>query len=141
MYAAACKRLSDEGPDFEARELKTGAKGKGPTTFLKLLLRKCQGEFETRKKAEALAAGAASGKFSDLVPGSEEFRGLMAAQAELLAARKRMLANVKFIGELAKIDMLSEKVVHTCIQLLCERVENPSEDDIECLCQVRVLKI
>ena len=36
------------------------------------------------------------------------------------AAKKKMLGNVKFIGELGKLDLLSEAILHKCIKTLLE---------------------
>lgn len=47
-----------------------------------------------------------------------------------------MLGNIKFIGELGKLEILSECILHRCIrELLVRRGDDPSED-LECLCQI-----
>lgn len=138
MYARVCERFAADGPNFE--DVSDGADegqkevSRRTPTFLKLLLRKCQDEFENRSRAEQLAA--AVGSFSDCKPGTEEYRQTIAAHAELKAARAKMLGNVRFIGELGKLKLLSEKVLHKCIQQLCVEVENPVTEDVECLCQL-----
>ena len=59
IYAGVCRRLSDQGPNFEEPDLSAtaadGSAPRKPPTFLKLLLRKCQDEFENRSRAEKLA--------------------------------------------------------------------------------------
>lgn len=53
-----------------------------------------------------------------------------------------MLGNVKFIGELKKLDMLSEKVLHDCIsELLAKKKKRTTTkeelcEDMECLAQL-----
>ena len=111
-----------------------GTASRKPPTFLKLLLRKCQDEFENRSRAEKLAQKA--GLVSGLVPGSEEHRKTLAAHAELKQCRAKMLGNITFIGELGKRGLLSEKVLHECIRRLCDNVTDPAFEDIECLCHL-----
>ncbi|XP_067655321.1 eukaryotic translation initiation factor 4 gamma 2-like isoform X2 [Haliotis asinina] len=51
-----------------------------------------------------------------------------------------MLGNIKFIGELGKLQMLHEGILHKCIKQLLEKKRNtPIRDmaeDLECLCQI-----
>jgi len=55
MYAQVCHRLSQDAPTFEdPHKAEPGA----PKTFLRLLLLKCQDEFDKRLRASHLAAGA-----------------------------------------------------------------------------------
>jgi translation initiation factor 4G len=141
MYAQICLRLSNDGPNFEARELATGELVKGPTTFVRLLLRKCQDEFENRTRAESLLGDVHTlksemGPLSAVTAGGEEFRQIVAADNALKKARAKMLGNMKFIGELGKSRLLSEKILHVLIKQLCERVDNPAEQDVECLIEL-----
>ncbi|XP_019881095.1 eukaryotic translation initiation factor 4 gamma 2 [Aethina tumida] len=126
MYAQLCKRLTEEAPNFEPE-------GK-PCTFRVLLLNKCKLEFENRAKAlEQASHGALSGE--NLTEEEEEERRYL--------AKRKMLGNIKFIGELGKLEILSENILHICIQeLLVVRRgrdggggDDPSED-LECLCQI-----
>ncbi|XP_017780283.1 PREDICTED: eukaryotic translation initiation factor 4 gamma 2 [Nicrophorus vespilloides] len=115
MYAQLCKRLSEEAPNFEPPN--------GPCTFRLLLLNKCKVEFEQR--SEILEQYG----HKDQTIEDEERRHL---------AKRKMLGNIKFIGELGKLEILSETILHRCIQeLLCakRRGDDPSED-LECLCQI-----
>ena len=52
-----------------------------------------------------------------------------------------MLGNIKFIGELGKLELLHEGILHKCIQqlLASKRRGAPVADmaeDLECLCQI-----
>lgn len=55
-------------------------------------------------------------------------------------AKKKMLGNVKFIGELGKLDLLSEAILHKCIKTLLEKRKDEKYvdmcDDLECLCKM-----
>lgn len=113
MYAQLCKRLSEEAPNFEPPQ--------SPCTFRLLLLNKCKTEFESR--SELLDKHAVDPTLDE-----EERRQL---------AKRKMLGNIKFIGELGKLEILSESILHRCIQELlgCRKGDDPSED-LECLSQI-----
>lgn len=48
-----------------------------------------------------------------------------------------MLGNIKFIGELGKLEILAESILHRCIQnLLARRAAAEHHEDLECLAQL-----
>ena len=55
-------------------------------------------------------------------------------------AKHKMLGNIKFIGELGKLDMVQPRILHQCIkQLLAKKKRGTVADmaeDLECLCQI-----
>jgi translation initiation factor 4G len=61
-------------------------------------------------------------------------------EEQLGIARRKMLGNIKFIGELGKLEMLHEGILHQCIkQLLARKRHVPMADqaeDLECLAQI-----
>ncbi|XP_076300764.1 N-acetyltransferase 1 isoform X2 [Lasioglossum baleicum] len=126
MYAQLCKRLSDEAANFEPRKALIESQ-KGQSTFTFLLLNKCRDEFENRSKAsEAFESQ------DELCPEEEERRQV---------AKRKMLGNIKFIGELGKLGIVSEPILHRCIQQLLEKKRRggsrgDTAEDIECLCQI-----
>lgn len=120
MYAQLCKRLTEEAPNFEPA-------GK-PCTFKLLLLNKCRTEFENRAQATKAF------EKNDGIPlttDEEEKRTL---------AKRKMLGNIKFIGELGKLNILAERVLHECIQQLLldskKKVVHEAAEDLECLSQI-----
>ncbi|XP_050679887.1 eukaryotic translation initiation factor 4 gamma 2 [Leptidea sinapis] len=114
MYAQLCKRLSEEAPNFEPPGQ--------PCTFKLLLLNKCRAEFENR--AQAFAA------FEDKVLSGEE-------EEKRHISKCKMLGNIKFIGELGKLEILAESILHRCIQnLLARRAAAEHHEDLECLAQL-----
>ncbi|XP_075166704.1 N-acetyltransferase 1, partial [Haematobia irritans] len=131
MYAQLCKRLSQEAPSFEKEPSSL-------STFLRLLIAVCRNKFNNRLKRDdegetqfnkVHRPQAAAENDAD----EEERRHL---------AKQRMLGNVKFIGELHKLDMLSKNVLHQCIFELLEkknkRMASKEElcEDMECLAQL-----
>lgn len=118
LYAQLCHRLSEDAPNFEPPSSDT-------TTFRKLLLSKCQDEFQNRSRA--------SEAFERDGPLNAEER------EQCLIAKNKMLGNIKFIGELGKLEMLHEGILHKCIKQLLEKKKMAPKDvseDLECLCQI-----
>ncbi|CAG9856771.1 unnamed protein product [Phyllotreta striolata] len=119
MYAQLCKRLAEEAPNFESPDK--------PTSFRILLLNKCKLEFDNR--AAALDNNGSDGLGNGGASSEEE-------EERRQIAKRKMLGNIKFIGELGKLEILSESILHRCIrELLVKRGDDPSED-LECLCQI-----
>ncbi|XP_063061061.1 eukaryotic translation initiation factor 4 gamma 1-like isoform X2 [Engraulis encrasicolus] len=100
--------------------------------FRKLLLNRCQKEFEKDKdddeiferKQKELDASAVEEEKQRLREELEEAKD---------AARRRSLGNIKFIGELFKLKMLTEPIMHDCIVKL---LKNHDEESLECLCRL-----
>lgn len=120
MYAQLCKRLSNEAPNFETSE--------SSCTFLHLLLNVCRDKFLNRSSNTDYYE-----HDGQLTPDEEEKK---------YVAKQKMLGNVKFIGELYKLDMLSHKALHLCIQTLLENnnAKTTTAQDrcqnMECLCEL-----
>uniref|UniRef100_A0AAX7T800 Eukaryotic translation initiation factor 4 gamma 1 n=1 Tax=Astatotilapia calliptera TaxID=8154 RepID=A0AAX7T800_ASTCA len=100
--------------------------------FRKLLLNRCQKEFEKdkdddeifEKKQKELEAASVEEEKQRLLEELEEFKD---------KARRRSLGNIKFIGELFKLKMLTEVIMHDCIVKL---LKNHDEESLECLCRL-----
>ncbi|XP_020577522.1 eukaryotic translation initiation factor 4G-like [Phalaenopsis equestris] len=119
MYADFCFHLASDLPEiFEDNE---------KVTFRRLLLNKCQEEFERGEREEAEADNAEEGEIHLSEAEREEKR---------MQARRRMLGNIRLIGELYKKRMLTESIMHGCIQKLLGQYQNPDEENIEALCKL-----
>ncbi|XP_030015637.1 eukaryotic translation initiation factor 4 gamma 1a isoform X3 [Sphaeramia orbicularis] len=100
--------------------------------FRKLLLNRCQKEFEKdqdddeifEKKQKELEASKDDEERERLRVELEEARD---------KARRRSLGNIKFIGELFKLKMLTEAIMHDCVVKL---LKNHDEESLECLCRL-----
>ncbi|CAL1296001.1 unnamed protein product [Larinioides sclopetarius] len=125
MYALLCRKLCEEAPNFDPPSNNTGSHNSN--TFRRLLLAKCQDEFENRRKASE----AFDRKDGALSAEEEEQRGV---------AKHKMLGNITFIGELGKQGLLHEAILHQCVQTLLAkpRRNSPKElaQDLECLAQI-----
>ena len=54
-------------------------------------------------------------------------------EAQEMKLRRRSLGNIRFIGELYKINMLTGKIMHECIRRLLTETD---EESLECLCRL-----
>ncbi|PSS26407.1 Eukaryotic translation initiation factor 4G like [Actinidia chinensis var. chinensis] len=120
MYANLCYHLAGELPHFSADNEKI--------TFKRLLLNKCQEEFERGERGQQEADRADQ---EGEVKQSEEQR-----EEKRIQARRRKLGNIRLIGELYKKRMLTERIMRECIKKLLGQYENPDEEDIEALCKL-----
>lgn len=119
MYANFCLHLAADLPDFSEDNEKI--------TFKRLLLNKCQEEFERGEREQEEANKADEGE----VKQSDEER-----EEKRIKARRRMLGNIRLIGELYKKRMLTERIMHECIKKLLGQYQDPDEEDIEALCKL-----
>ncbi|KAK9757730.1 hypothetical protein RND81_01G182700 [Saponaria officinalis] len=118
MYANFCQHLASELPDLSVDNQKI--------TFRRLLLNKCQEEFE-RGEREEEEVNKDEGETKQSDQEREEKR---------LQVRRRMLGNIRLIGELYKKRMLTERIMHECIKKLLGNYQNADEENIEALCKL-----
>jgi translation initiation factor 4G len=101
--------------------------------FRTMLLTKCQKEFDTdfyseinydklKSEVEACTDEAKRKELQEL------------ADDKLSKAKRRFLGNIRFIGELFKLNMLTEGIMNDCIERLLK--QESDEENIECLCRL-----
>lgn len=133
MYAKFCKRMLDMmSPEIRDVTIKDKAGNivNGGALFRKYLLNRCQEEFERGWKVD--------------LPEPKEGEDKKSMEAALLsdeyyiaaAAKRRGLGLVQFIGELYKLGMLTERIMHECVRKLLEFQGIPDEAEIESLCKL-----
>ena len=165
MYARLCRKLMEKVSVNVKDERVKGPDGvpvAGGALFRKYLLNRCQEDYESGWKQKEVAAAAAAGKAADdnakkeandaAKKEEEEKTGAGASssssaqpkEAELLSdeyyaaqkAKRRGLGLVRFIGELYRLSMLTERIMHECIKKLLANTDNPEEEDVESLCRL-----
>ncbi|XP_029070143.1 eukaryotic translation initiation factor 4 gamma 1 isoform X5 [Monodon monoceros] len=124
-YANMCRCLM-------ALKVPTTEKPTVTVNFRKLLLNRCQKEFEKDKDDDEVFEK--KQKEMDEAATAEE-RGRLKEELEEARdiARRRSLGNIKFIGELFKLKMLTEAIMHDCVVKL---LKNHDEESLECLCRL-----
>lgn len=145
MYARLCRFLMERISQDVRDEGIKNADGKpiaGGNLFRKYLLNRCQEDFErgwSAKEAAAVAAAANKANDEKAAAAAEKSGEEVLYSDEYYAsqkAKRRGLGLVKFIGELFKLQMLTERIMHECIKKLLSNVENPEEEEIESLCKL-----
>ncbi|KAI0382968.1 hypothetical protein F5Y04DRAFT_279212 [Hypomontagnella monticulosa] len=130
MYAKFCKRMLETmSPEIrdEGIKDKNGQVVSGGALFRKYLLNRCQEEFERGWKVA--------------LPEPKEGDDKKANEAAMLsdeyyiaaAAKRRGLGLVQFIGELYKLGMLTERIMHECVRKLVDYSGIPDEAEVESL--------
>lgn len=120
LYARLCRTMMEQiSPGVQDEQIRdaAGAPIPGGHLFRKCLLIRCQGDFERGFETRD------TGKI-DLF------------SSTYYAAKQRGLGLIKFIGELFKLQMLTERIMHECIKKLLGNVEDPDERDLESLCML-----
>ncbi|KAI0250910.1 hypothetical protein BJV78DRAFT_1282825 [Lactifluus subvellereus] len=148
MYARLCRKMMEQiSPKVQDDGIKN-AEGKpfaGGQLFRKYLLNRCQEDFERGWVAkEATAAAAATKATEDQAVKEANEKTKSDEESELYSdeyyaaakAKRRGLGLIRFIGELFKLQMLTERIMHECIKKLLGNVENPEEEEIESLCKL-----
>lgn len=121
MYAQLCRRISREGSALDD--------GDSRYTFETLLIRVCQDKFINRSQySQKIIDSKASEDIEE-----EELRYI---------AKQKVLGNVKFIGELFKLEMLNAATLHKMLEQLLDKKSRPYPtledrcEDMECLTQI-----
>ncbi|XP_072522649.1 eukaryotic translation initiation factor 4 gamma 3 isoform X2 [Salminus brasiliensis] len=100
--------------------------------FRKLLLNRCQKEFE-RDKMDDAAFEKKQKELDSATSVSEKERLQEELEEAKDKARRRSTGNIKFIGELFKLRMLTEPIMHDCVVKL---LKNHDDESLECLCRL-----
>uniref|UniRef100_A0A3B1K8N4 MIF4G domain-containing protein n=1 Tax=Astyanax mexicanus TaxID=7994 RepID=A0A3B1K8N4_ASTMX len=121
IYAKMCHRLVD-------LKVPTSKDPAVNVEFRVLLLRCCKEEFKKNKDEEIIEE---KQKQLDAATENEERQQLKEELEEAKnKARRRSLGNIKFVGELFKLRMLKDSIIHHCVAKL---LKDEAEESLECL--------
>ena len=150
MYARLCRKMMEQISTNVQDDGIKNSEGKpitGGHLFRKYLLNRCQEDFERGWVAkEATAAAAATKALEDEAAKAANAKTKEAGTEEVALysdeyyaaqkAKRQGLGLIKFIGELFKLQMLTERIMHECVKKLLGNVDNPEEEEIESLCKL-----
>ncbi|KAG9085545.1 hypothetical protein FS749_004337 [Ceratobasidium sp. UAMH 11750] len=145
MYARLCRKMMERVSPNVQDETIRNAEGQpitGGLLFRKYLLNRCQEDFERGWSAKEAAAALAASKAGDdkAAEAASQANGEAVLYSEeyyaAAKAKRQGLGLVRFIGELFKLQMLTERIMHECIKKLLSNVINPEEEEIESLCKL-----
>ncbi|KAF8451294.1 armadillo-type protein [Terfezia claveryi] len=130
MYAKFCKVMMESmDPSIKDESIKDreGNVVTGGILFRKYLLNRCQEEFQRGWKVNLPPKP--EGETDEAAMLSDEY--YIAA-----AAKRRGLGLIQFIGELFKLGMLTERIMHECVKKLVDFEGVPEEAEVESLCKL-----
>jgi translation initiation factor 4G len=129
MYAELCKKLSEHYAQLYPEKDEDPEKTL-KFSFRRVLLTKCQTEFETKKQLPSL-------------DDAKDPQQKLELEIEASKIRARNKGNIKFIGELYKKRMLTESIMHGCLKTLLgngsqgqSEESKSSEEDLENFCDL-----
>ncbi|XP_049884891.1 eukaryotic translation initiation factor 4 gamma 3-like isoform X2 [Pectinophora gossypiella] len=123
-YAAMCNKLSmlkvpaDNAPDQ-------------CVNFRALIISKCQNQFVTSKVDDNILK--IEKEFSECTDPAKKKELHALLEEENRRVRMRSVGNVRFIGELYKLKVLTSKIMVYCMNYLIDKLE---EEKLECLCKL-----
>lgn len=130
-YAEMCKEVSGIYMPNEQEGKKAGL-------FKIRLITQCQHEFE-RHRDDATMFRNHDDRLAEIQENEQDIKKRVeiktSMEEEHFKLRRRAVGTVKFIGELYKIDMLTSKIMRTCMRMLTDD-DIVSEETIECLCKL-----
>uniref|UniRef100_A0A8C1Z4Q2 Eukaryotic translation initiation factor 4 gamma 2 n=1 Tax=Cyprinus carpio TaxID=7962 RepID=A0A8C1Z4Q2_CYPCA len=122
LYAQLCLRLAEDAPNFDGPSTEIQSSQKQSTVRNSLI---------NLQEASQHRVLFYDKNDSPLTSEEEEQRAI---------AKIKMLGNIKFIGELGKLDLIHESILHKCIKTLLEKKKRVQlkdmGEDLECLCQI-----
>ncbi|KAK9888566.1 hypothetical protein WA026_000810 [Henosepilachna vigintioctopunctata] len=127
-YAKMCKELSLQ----MQVSVNSDKKKEDIVNFRKLLINRCQEEFEKNSKDET----SINEKLKEIEISSDpEKKKDLQFELEEIHRRIRMrsVGNIRFIGELFKFGMLTTNIMMTCLNIL---LTTKDEESLECLCKL-----
>ena len=148
IYGRLCRKMmeqiSPKVQDIGAKNA-NGQPIAGGQLFRKHLLNRCQEDFERGWVANDAAVAVAKIRENNAVTQSKDGHEngtdcdpvLYSDEYYVIQkAKRRGLCLIRFLGELFKLQMLTERIMHECIKKLLVNVENPQEDEIQSLCKL-----
>jgi len=145
MYAELCYKIVVEELNGLKKSLPDGV---GPDSqFRRLLVERCQAEYKhkrawSKQRLERLIGKKADEDACTDIPEctpavkKAEVGELTEEDYLMIKLKRRVLGNMRFIGEIFKVGLIGEKIMHSIIAELLSNVENPEEEEIECLCRL-----
>ena len=119
VYARLCRKITETVSPNNQDDGIQNSDGKpitGGQLFWGYLVNLCQEDFERSLAAKA-----------------PEDSAVKKARYAAQKAKQRGLGLIQFIGELYKLQILTERIMHQCIMKLLGNLGNPGEEEIECL--------
>ena len=134
MYAHLCRKMMESiSPEVQDVGIRTseGQPIAGSRLFRKYLLDRCRENFGRCWVAKGTTVKASNDQAmkkrdDESKPYPDEFH----------AGQKEKFGLITFIGDLFKLQLLTESIIHQCMKRLLPAVGNPEEEEVESFCQL-----
>ncbi|KAH6913519.1 armadillo-type protein [Coprinopsis sp. MPI-PUGE-AT-0042] len=136
MYARLCRKMMEQiSPKVRDVGIKNqeGKPIAGGQLFRKYFLNRCQEDFERGWVAKGITTDDEAAKTPN-VDKKEKVKPFSEEYYAAAKAKRQGLGVIKLMGELFKLQMLTERIMHECLKKLLGNVENPEEEGLESLC-------
>jgi len=124
-YAQMCKVMQMKKVPIDGQEEQF-------VNFRKLLISRCQREFEKDYMTD-LDRDQYIKDMNEAKTEEDKKQVKLAFEHNERRLRRRSLGNIRFIGELYKLQMLTARIMHECVKKLLKEVDDES---LECLCRL-----
>ena len=135
MYASLCLKISQELYNVQ------NWTGQGPKNAFRVnLINKCQQEFQKNSKwseedGTSVEERKSRRKMLESLSAEEKLK-FAEEEYERAKLKRRVLGNIRFVGELFMKGLIGERIMHSCVLQLLSNVSDPEEEDIESLCKL-----
>ncbi|ORX56526.1 hypothetical protein BCR36DRAFT_319935 [Piromyces finnis] len=129
LYAKLCQYINEELPK---KQEWVNIKNTNNNVFRKLMLNRCQEEFENNKDNRWSDGDEDEKPVAQMT--DEEKLEYSKKQSERTKKKRRSLGNIRFIGELYMCQMITQKIIRFCFWTLFNQLKSPDEESVECLC-------
>jgi len=126
-YAQMCKYLQTKKVPMESKPTE-------PLEFRKVLISRVQQEFQKNYMDDVDEEGFKAKMADPNLTEEQKKREKELYEHTEMKARRRSLGNIRFIGELYKLEMLSVRIMHECVVKLL--ASSTDEEGLECLCRL-----
>ena len=140
LYALLCQRIMEQtdlnhtGQCEVRRNLRDVGKSASSGVFRAQVLAQCRERLEQEwPQEEHEATNDKDISLDRIVPYSGDDAAQHDADAQ---SRRRALSLIKFISELLRVGIVTERIVHDSIKKLLPDLGIPSDEEMECLCDV-----
>lgn len=152
LYARLCHRIALHEIEEKKRLLSPEefAQTGNHSQFRKILVGKCEHEYNAKRAyssarlariraqeaadsgdAAVVAAAAAAEQAKPQYTGE-----LTEEDYAMIKTKRRVLGNMRFIGEIFMVGLIPAKIMHAVIQELLTDVNNPEEEEVESVCRL-----
>ncbi|CAF3682682.1 unnamed protein product [Adineta steineri] len=128
LYARLCKQFQKKQVTVPSEDGKTVTH-----YFRQILLTRCQKEFENDYRQE-IEYDKRKGEVTAITDEKKRKEEAEKLEEDLVKAKRRKLGNIFFIGELFKLQMLTDTIMYDCIEYLLR--DKTDEESLECLCRL-----